>query len=432
VGYLIADRARPCIGLASPASGRVRKESQGSFRQVNAMNETTARRQIRVLRTSSEIEPLRDFWNSCNPPRDADIDFFLFILDTYPQVQRPHVVVLYEGGLPSALLVGRLEVSHVPVKLGYFALPVPELRVLQIVHGGWLGEISEQNARMLLESIMESLAAGEADAASFHSPEISSPLVKHACGLPTWWCADHLISPQAHRLRALPEKAGSFLAGLPKKGRYNQRKRIEDIACAFAESRIERFGSSADLDQLMRDAETIAAKSYQRGLGVGFSETPIIRSRLRFEASKGWLRGYILYLDGQPAALWIGSLRNGVFLSEYVSYDPAYAKYGPGLHLILSVLEELQASSSRPARLIDFGIGDATYKEMLANLSRQESTVYIFAPRLKAVCINLLRTGVGKMNRLAKSFLGRSWLAGIKRKWRTGVSGQPSYRVPPS
>ncbi|MEL4441891.1 hypothetical protein AAEH88_22035, partial [Shewanella algae] len=78
--------------------------------------------------------------------------------DTYPQVQRPHVVVLYEGGLPSALLVGRLEVSHVPVKLGYYALPVPELRVLQIVHGGWLGEISEQNARMLLESIMGSLA----------------------------------------------------------------------------------------------------------------------------------------------------------------------------------------------------------------------------------------------------------------------------------
>ncbi|MGY3507756.1 GNAT family N-acetyltransferase [Bradyrhizobium lupini] len=396
------------------------------------MNEITARHQIRVVRTRSEIESLREFWNSCNPPRDADIDFFQFILDIYPQVQRPHIVVLYYGGLPIALLVGRLEASQVPVKLGYFALPVPELGVLQIVHGGWLGEISEQNARMLLESIMNSLAAGEADAASFHSPDVNSPLVKYARGLPSWLCADHLINPLAHRLCEIPEKAGSFLAGLPKKGRYNQRKRAESIACDFAESRIERFGSPADLDQLMRDAETIAAKSYQRGLGVGFSETPLIRSRLCFEASKGWLQGYILYLDGQPVALWIGSLRNGVFLSEYVSYDPAYAKYGPGLHLILSILEELQASSGRPVRLVDFGIGDATYKELLANLSRQESTVYIFAPRFKAVCINLLRTSIGKLNRLAQSLLGRSWLAGIKRRWRTGVSSQPFYRAPPS
>ncbi|MET4290676.1 hypothetical protein ABIB06_001443 [Bradyrhizobium sp. LB8.2] len=396
------------------------------------MNEIIARHQIRVVRTRSEIEALREFWNSCKPARDADIDFFLFILDVYPQIQRPHIVVLYEGGLPSALLVGRLEASHVPVKLGYFALPVPELRVLQIVHGGWLGAISEHNARMLLGNIMNSLAAGEADAVSFHSPEVNSPLVKYARDLPSWWCADHLINPQAHRLCELPEKAASFLAGLPKKGRYNQRKRVENISRAFADSRIERFGSSAELDELIRDAEIIAAKSYQRGLGVGFSETPVIRSRLRFEASKGWLQGYILYLDGQPVAFWIGSLRNGVFLSEYVSYDPAYAKYGPGLHLILSILEELQASSSGPVRLVDFGIGDATYKEMLANLSRQEATVYIFAPRLKAVCINLLRTSIGKLNLLAKILLRRSWLAGIKRKWRTGVSGQPSYRVPPS
>lgn len=396
------------------------------------MNEITARHQIRIVRSRSEIESIREFWNSCNPPRDADIDFFLFILDIFPQVQRPHIVVLYDGGLPSALLIGRLEMSRVSVKLGYFPIPVPELRVLQIVHGGWLGEISEHNARILLRSIMNSLAAGEADAASFHSPDVSSPLVKYARDLPSWWCTDYVINPQAHRLCELPEKAGSFLAGLPKKGRYNQRKRVESIACDFADSKIVRFGSPAELDQLMRDAETIAAKSYQRGLGVGFSESPVIRSRLGFEASRGWLRGYILYLDGQPVALWIGSLRNGIFLSEYVSYDPAYAKYGPGLHLILSILEELQASSSRPVRLVDFGIGDATYKELLANRSRQESTVYIFAPRLKAVCINLLRTFIGKMNRLAKSLLRSSCLAGIKRRWRTGVSSQLSYRVPSS
>lgn len=388
------------------------------------MNEATAPYRIGILRTHPEVEALRGFWNACVPRRDADLDFFLFIVDIYREAERPHVVVLYEEDVPIALLAARLELGYVPVKLGYLALPAPKLRILQIVHGGWLGDISDVNSKLLIGSILNSLATGEADAASLHCPDIESPLVRSARTLPHWWCTDRCVAPQARRVRDLSESPGSFVSSLSQNERYQQRKRARKLAQAFGECRIDCFESLAEIDRLVQDAETIAAKSYQRGLNVGFSESPTIRSRLEFEARKGWLRGYVLYLDDHPCAFWIGSLRNQVFLSEYLSFDAAYAKFAPGMYLIMRVIEDLNdEKSDDPVRLIDFGIGDTAYKERLANRHWQESAVYIFAPRLKAVWVNALRSSVGLINRSARQVLRLTpWLANIKRTWRTRVA----------
>jgi Acetyltransferase (GNAT) domain len=388
------------------------------------MNEVTDRYHLGILRTRLEVEALREFWNSCRPCRDADLDFFLLIVELYPGAERPHVVVLYENDVPKALLAARLEASYVPVKLGYFAFPVPKLRTLQIVHGGWLGDVSEANAERLIGSIIHSLASGEADAASLHCPNLSSALVRCARSLPSKWCSDHLITPQARRVRELSGAPGSFLANLSQNERYQQRKRSRNLERAFPDCRIERFGAVAEVDRLIRDAEIVAAKSYQRGLNVGFSETSIIRSRLQFEARKGWLRAYVLYLEGKPSAFWIGSLRNQVFLSDYLSYDSAYAQHAPGMYLIFKVIEELQNEASNcPVRLVDFGIGDAPYKERLASRHWQEATVYIFAPRMNAIWVNALRSFIGMINRVARHLLRLApWLASVKRKWRARVT----------
>lgn len=392
------------------------RDGSPGYRQAQTTNDATEPCRIKILKTRAEVESLRVFWDSCHPCRDADLDFFLFIAELYAEAQHPHVVVLYRGEVPEALLAARLETGQVPVKLGYFALPVPKMRVLQIVHGGWLGDLSEANADQLVDSLVNSLASGEADVVSLHYPDLSSPLARSARALPSTWCSDHLLNPQERRVCDLSEVEGSFLANLSQNERYQQRKRSRKIVEAFPDSRIECFTVAGDVDRLMRDAEIIAAKSYQRGLRVGFSDTPTIRSRLQFEAAQGWMRGYILYLDDQPCAFWIGSLRHRVFLSDYLSFDAAYANYAPGMYLIVKVIQGLQAADA--IRLVDFGIGDAAYKERLASRHWQESNIYIFAPRMKAVATNLLRTSVGLMNLSAKRLLRLSWLTPLKRVWR--------------
>jgi len=385
------------------------------------MNKALGQNRVQVLRTSAEVEALRGFWESCNTHRDADLDFFLFIVALYPETLRPCVFVHYEDDVPKAILAGRLDLGHVPIRLGSFSLHVPKMKILQIVHGGWLGDISDAGAEMLIRGIIESLASGEADAALLHCPNLSSPLVRYARSLPHAWNSDYLVTPQYHRVRNLPRTPDAFLASLSRKERYNQRKREKDIKQQFHDHRIDVFTTLDELPRLIRDAETIAKRSYQRRLGVGFSETPVVRSRLKFEAEKGWLRGYILYLDGQPSAFWIASLRNQVFLSDYLAYDPAFAKFGPGMYLTLKIIEGLcNDQNTGPVDCVDFGIGDASWKERLSNCSWQESPLYIFAPNVKSVGVNTLRLVIGTLNNSLKTLLRKTlFLEKIKRMWRT-------------
>jgi hypothetical protein len=326
--------------------------------------------------------------------------------------------VLYEDNVPRGLLVGRLDVGRLPIKVGYFSLPVAKMRILQF--GGWLGDISDSNAKLLVGSIVESLTRGEADVACLQRVDSSSPLVRYAKSLPQWCCTDYLNDSQIHRVRELSCGTGAFLTSLSQNERYQQRKRARKIEQNFRSNKIELFHIPDRIDRLTCDAETIARRSYQRGLGVGFWDTPAIRSRLEFEARRGWLRGYILYLDEKPCAFWIGSLRNQVFLSDYLAFDSAYSKYAPGMYLILKVIEEL---CNGKIDRVDFGPGDAPYKERLGNADWQESLMYIFAPTIRATGVNAFRLAVGLVNHAAMSILRKTRLLGsAKRLWRTRLT----------
>ena len=356
---------------------------------------------VQILRSRDEIEALRDFWSACNPGRDCDLDFYLFVADHIDGCLRPHVILLLEDGIPRALLAGRLDVGRVPIRAGYYTLPVPSIRILRIVHGGCLGEITHERARLLIGSVNQSLAADEADAAMLESVEVNSPIAECARQLPSRLCRDRLIYPQIHRMRDMAASSGTVQSHLSSHARTAQRQRTTKLKRAFGDVRIKRVRSCDEVPGLIRDAERIAQRSYQSGLGVGFSRTPFVESRLAFEAQKGWLRAYVLYLDEDPCAFWIGSLRNGAFISNYLAFDPSYSEYSPGMYLLLIAMEDVLADASI-VRLFDFGIGDAGYKERLSNRFVEEAPIYVFAPRIKALGINALRSTVGVVNHSIK------------------------------
>jgi len=156
----------------------------------------------------------------------------------------------------------------------------------------------------------------------------------------------------------------------------------------------------------MHDAEVIARESYQRRLRVGFYEKPAVRARVELAAREGWLRAYILYLNGAPTAFWIGSLHNKVFFSDYLGYRPDYAKYGPGIYLMMKVIDDdLLNARGRVADWIDFGGGNARYKRQLGNCKREEVPVYVFASRFKPLAYNATRAVFETLNQLMLSLI---------------------------
>ena len=137
-------------------------------------------------------------------------------------------------------------------------------------------------------------------------------------------------------------------------------------------------------------------------------------------ARREWLRVYILYLADRPCAFWVGDINRGIFGGNYVGYDSQFAKYSPGMFLSLRVIEGFCTDNRNGVTGLDFGPGDAKYKEILSNHRWNETAVYIFSPSLKGIGLNLTRTAVGGLDQATKKVLARTkLLQRIKKHWRT-------------
>lgn len=186
----------------------------------------------------------------------------------------------------------------------------------------------------------------------------------------------------------------------------------------------------SEIENLAAEVERLASRSYQRGLGAGFSDTPKVRNQLRLKAERGWLRGYVLYLGGKPCAFWIGDINRGTFGSDYLGYDPDFAKHSPGMYLIMRVIEGFCDGHREGVTTVDFGPGHAQYKEVLSNREWREASVYIFAPTLKGISLNLVRGAMGGMDQIAKKALARTnLLRKIKKAWRNHATPKQSVHV---
>jgi Acetyltransferase (GNAT) domain len=386
---------------------------------------------IETFRTKSELEVVRDFWISAHTHRDADFEFYQFISELFPHVIMPHVIAVYNGGKPKALIVGRIEKRSLDIRIGYWRLRTTKLRTLTFVHGGVIGQLSEEESLAVVRCILSSLENGEATLARFESLDLTSPLYDRAIKMPSFSYSDHFTNAAIHYAWKFNDKP--FLECLSSNARYNHRRRTKRLLAAFPGAvRIERFQDIVDLDRLMCDAELVASKSYQRGLGVGFENSLLMRRRLDFQASKGWLRGYVLYIENSPCAFWIGSLHDKTFYNDFLGYDPDKAKYGPGMYLVFNVLEELfDPHAVCPVSALDLGGGEGDWKASLSNRNWYEAPVHIFASTLQGLCLNALRSAPAMINQGAKALLRETrLLAYVKRKWRARRASEASNSKP--
>jgi hypothetical protein len=376
---------------------------------------------VRVIRDLSGVEEIRPVWTSWHQHPNSDIDFYQTVIRSMPGVLRPHILVLYQGGVPQAMLIGRLEHTRMNLRIGYLNLFKARARSITFIYQGFLGETSPRNAELLLAEIIHSLNTKEADAAFLSNVSLDSPLYGLGRKLPGFLERDHALTANMHRSMPLPGSAEEVYRGLSGKVRKNLKWQAKKLVNDFSgTARIRTFRETAELEEMIRDIEQVAKKTYQRGLAVGFIDSAETRERLRLEAEKGWLRSFVLYVADKPCAFWKGTLYQETFYSDSMGYDPDYAKYSPGMYLIMKVIEDFcEAKHEERPRRIDFGFGDAQYKAVLADREWHESSVYMFAPTLRGVGLNLFRTQTELVNQLANGILSKgSLLLRAKRIWR--------------
>ena len=371
---------------------------------------------LKVLRSKTEIDEIRLQWLSLSGHEESDFHFFTQLLTESMGIVRPHVVAVYTGDRLEAILAGRLELTRLSrLSVGYLKIR-PAARVLYFVYGGLRGDSSELNASLIVSSICQSLVAGEADVAYLNFLDRNSGLFRAARRIPGFAIRDFMCNRQRHYNLDLPPGAdgfkSAFLHRVPKNRRWAKMDRS-----IGTDVQIRCYEKESEIDDLAAAAEQIAQNSYQRRLGVGFVDSDQQRSRLLFKSKQGWLRAYVLFIEGSPAAFWIGDIYAGVFGSDYLGFHSAFAKYSPGLYLILNVIGSISREGF--VHRVDFAVGHADYKELLSNSIVIEEEVYIFAPTRKGLSLKLLKTTVVTANACAKYTMSRlGFLKWAKKRWR--------------
>ena len=158
---------------------------------------------------------------------------------------------------------------------------------------------------------------------------------------PTWEVFQQVRSPESlkkidRRERALAREAGGAT-------RLVEIRRMEDA---------EPYAS--DINRLM--GTSWQARHLGHSLDVG---------GMRPVAERGWLRSFLLMAADQPAAFVFGYQGEGVFVYEQIGYDQRFAKHSPGTLLLYRLIRRLYEDDT--PQCVDFGEGEAEYKQVLAN-----------------------------------------------------------------
>jgi hypothetical protein len=382
---------------------------------------------ITVAKTHDEVEALRPVWEELQFHPNTDIDAFLALVKARKEVIHPYVFFLSKG-TSKTLVVGRLEEIRIGFSVGYLSFKL-RARCLAIMHGGVLGDQSYENCLEIISQLCKALSDESADIVFINLFPVDSPLCSLGKARPNFFMRDHFSALSQHWQIALPESYEAFLKTISKTRRADLRNYSNRLAKAYGEKlSIKCFDREDSADALITDLDTVASKTYQRGVGSGFTNTPETRSRYKLALSKGWFRAYIMYLEEKPIAFWTGSQYRGTFFLEATAFDPDYKYYRPGTVLLMKAIELSYQDKSLEA--IDFGFGDADYKQIYCNRSWQEASVYIFAFTPRGAMINCVHSLAALADSLGKRILARfNYVNHIKKLWRERLaSGQKKKR----
>lgn len=403
---------RPMSRNLEVATPTVRDEASGGHRDQ-------AGHRVRVVRDLAGLPEIRGPWlRLVNDSVLVDPDFFEAAVRAEEEIVRPHVVILERDGDVVAMLIGRIERLEFGVRAGYRTLYAPRVTAITIVQGGILGDVDGEVFELLLDSVHDSLAAGEGDVAIFRYLPLDSTLYTEASAKLPFVRTQHFADSEVHWELTLPGSVDEILGALSSSTRQTVKRYTRKLEREY-EGRIESrvFTDPTELDEFFREVEPVSAKTYQRALGVSFGDTPRHRERTLASMENGWFRGYVLYLDGRPVAFHYGDLYRGRFRHGRPGYDPDYAHLRVGTYLMLMLFDDLIRDPQ--ALVVDYGVGDADYKRRFGTRSWREGNVVVYAPSVRAILVNMTRTSLLGAVLVTKRVLGKGAVyQRVKRGWR--------------
>jgi hypothetical protein len=191
----------------------------------------------------------------------------------------------------------------------------------------------------------------------------------------TAWLQYRHAGVQSRRRILFPSSRDEYWGRFSKKSLSTLRRKLKK----FGETRLERITDIAHVPRFLEIAHRISLQTWQsRQFGLRVRNDAAELDGLATLANHGLLRSYLWFSNDEPVGFLVGQQDKGVFHYEEVGYATPFAKYSPGLVMLMQVLDDL-IEHDRP-RVFDFGGGDADYKQFFANDESRSGTVWLFPP----------------------------------------------------
>jgi CelD/BcsL family acetyltransferase involved in cellulose biosynthesis len=173
-----------------------------------------------------------------------------------------------------------------------------------------------------------------------------------------------------------------YLAGLGSEHRYAVQRKLRKIEREH-DVRFERAATETERAEALRWLIDLHDRRFREKGEASTFHTPTLRAFheefTRRALVRGWLRLYLLRLDGRPAAAFY-ALRYGDTFSFFQSgFDPDYGRLSVGL---VAMALSIQAAIEEGARRYDLLHGSEEYKFHWANVTRPLVRQVFFPPRL--------------------------------------------------
>jgi Acetyltransferase (GNAT) domain len=380
--------------------------------------------EVRIFRTSSELESIRIYWSAWVQDPLSDFEFYANSIANSEGTRSPFVMALFRHHEPVALLAATKEQQRIRLKVGPLKVPAPRTCVLSFAYGGILGDQSSQTTELFVRTILKCLRDKEADIATFHNVMRGSQLHEAVIRVPNMFQLDHMPMESVHYIMDLPESHDLLYRRLSHDHRKRLRQAEKKVLGAYPGAvKVVKYQCTCELPRFIEQAENIACKTYQRAIGVGFSLSPLVVGRLRLAAEKQQFRGYVLQTSGHASAFATGIVYHGTFYLEFVGYDQELSQYSPGTLLLTRVMEDLCAEGN--VTDFDFGFGSELYKERFGTRRLLELRINIFGMSVRGVTVNAMRIGTRAITEPLMMFLRKTNLFGtLKSRWRARLRKQ--------
>jgi len=198
----------------------------------------------------------------------------------------------------------------------------------------------------------------------------------------------------------------SYLASLGSAHRYNFQRRLRNLTKQF-DVCFEQVGCEAERRAALEVLVELHNRRWdQRGGSESFA-TGELRAFYdtvsRFGLERGWLRLFVLRLDGRPVAALHGYRYGATFSFYQAGFDPAFARHSVGL---VTMGLAIKAAIEDGAGEYDLLHGAEPYKFQWANRSRDLGRIELFPSSAHGRLCRRVLTASRSARRAARRLLG--------------------------